>query len=72
MESEEWNEYTGNLDGNPESAQNQCDDAGNQMGNLGIALEMTWNCSGNDKLKEWKQVEIIENELIPKNLVPHI
>ena len=72
MESEERNEYTETLGGNPESAQNQCGDAGNQMGNLGIALEMTWNCSGNDKLKEWKQVEIIENEHIPKNLVPHI
>ena len=42
------------------------------MGNLGIALEMTQNYSGNDELKEWKQVEMIENEHIPKNLVPHI
>ena len=41
MESEERNEYTETLGGNPESAQNQCGDAGNQMGNLGIALEMT-------------------------------
>ena len=33
--------YTGNVGGNAEDAQNQCNDAENQGGNLGIAVEMT-------------------------------
>ena len=53
--------YAGNLDGNAESAQNQCGDGKNQGGNLGIAVEMAQNSSGNDKFKGWREVEIIEN-----------
>ena len=30
---------------------------------------MTQNCFENDKLKEWREVKIIENERICKNLV---
>ena len=44
--------YAGNLGGNAENAQNQCGDEGNQGGNLGIAVEMTQNSSGNDKSGE--------------------
>ena len=44
--------YVGNLGGNAENAQNQCGDAGNQGGNLGIAVEMTQNSSGIDKSGE--------------------
>ena len=33
--------------------------AGNQGGNLTIAVEITWNSDGNDKLKDWKEVRII-------------
>ena len=33
--------------------------AGNQDGNLTIAVEITWNSNGNDKLKDWKEVRII-------------
>ena len=38
-------------------------DAGNQGGNLSTAVEITWNSNGNDKLKDWREVKII-------NLVP--
>ena len=37
----------------------QDDDAGNQGGNLSITVEITWNSNGNDKLKDWKKVKII-------------
>ena len=47
-EYEEWNEnmgnqrgIAGNLGGNAENAQNQCGDAEDQSGKLGIAVEMT-------------------------------
>ena len=51
---------------------NQCGDAGNQAGNLSIAVEMTSNSNGNDKFKEWREVKIIKNEHICKNLVSYI
>ena len=38
---------------------NQGSDAENQGGNLIIAVEITWNSNGNDKLKDWKEVKII-------------
>ena len=38
----------------------------NYIGRSGI------NSNGNDKFKEWREVQIIENEHICKNLVPHI
>ena len=38
---------------------NQGGDAGNQGGNLSIAVEITWNSNGNDKLKDWREVRII-------------
>ena len=38
----------------------------NYIGRNGI------NSNGNDKFKEWREVQIIENEHICKNLVPHI
>ena len=38
----------------------------NYIGRNGI------NSNGNDKFKEWREVQIIENEHIYKNLVPHI
>ena len=44
---------------------NQGGDAGNQSGKLSIAVEITWDSNGNDKLKDWKEVKII-------NLVSHI
>ena len=37
---------------------NQGGDAGNQGGNLSIAVEITWKCNGNDKLKDWREVKI--------------
>ena len=51
---------------------NQGGDAGNQDANLSIAVEMTQNSNVNDKFKEWREVKIIENERISKNLVSHI
>ena len=42
--------------------QNQCGDTKNQDGNLSIAVEMTQNSSGNEKLKEWRDVKMLENE----------
>ena len=41
------------------SVVNQNGDAGNQGGNLSITVEITWNSNGNDKLKDWKKVKII-------------
>ena len=54
--------YAVNLGGNAENAQNQCGDAENEDGNLGIAVVMTKNSSGIDKLKEWRKVKVLENE----------
>ena len=47
-------------------------DAGNQGRNLGIAVKMTQKCNGNDKFKEWREVKILEDEDICKNLVLNI
>ena len=44
---------------------NQSGDAGNQGRNLSVAIEITWNSNGNDKLEDWREVKII-------NLVPRI
>ena len=38
---------------------NQGGDAENQGGNLSIAVEITWSSNGNDKLKDWKEIKII-------------
>ena len=46
--------------------------AGNQVGNLSKLVEMTENSNGNDKFKEWREVKIIQNKHIFKNVVPHI
>ena len=40
---------------------NQGDDAGNQGKNLTIAAEMIYNSKGNDKFKEWREVNMIKN-----------
>ena len=53
------------------NVKNQGDDAGNEGGSLGTAVEMTQNSNENDKFKEWK-VKVIENEHICKNLVSNI
>ena len=60
------------MGGNAKNAGNQGGDVENQGGNLGIAEEMTQEGNGNDKFKEWREVKIIENEHICKNLVLHI
>ena len=39
---------------------NQGGDVGNLGRNLSIAVEITWNSNGNDKLKDWKEVKIIK------------
>ena len=39
--------------------ENQGGDARNQGGNLSIAVEITWNSNGNDKLKVRREVKII-------------
>ena len=44
------------------NAGNQGGDAGNQIENLGIAVEMKKKSTGNDKLKEWREVKIIEKK----------
>ena len=38
---------------------NEGGDAGNQVKNLNIAVDITWNSNANDKLKDWKEVKII-------------
>ena len=57
MENQRGN--AGNLGGNTENVGNQSGDTGNQGGNLSIAVEIIWNSSGNDKLKDWIEVGII-------------
>ena len=42
-----------------ENVVNQDGDAGNQNRNLNIAVEITWNSNGNDELKDWREVQII-------------
>ena len=54
----------GNLCGNMKNVGNQGGDAGNQGGNLSIVVEITWNSNRNDKLKDQREVKII-------NLVRH-
>ena len=49
----------GNLGENTKNVGNQRGDAGNQGGNLSIAAEITWNSNENDKLKNWREVKII-------------
>ena len=67
-ECEEWDgnagaenqcEKTGNLGGNAKNVGNQGGNAGNQVGNLSIAVEITWNSNGNDKFKDWIEAKII-------------
>ena len=62
----------GNLGGNAKNAGNWDGDPENQNRNLGIAVEMAYNSNGNDKFKEWREVKIIENERVCKNLISHI
>ena len=52
-----WNAR--NLGGNTKNVGNKGGDAGNQGGKLSIAVEITWNSNGNDKLKSWREVKII-------------
>ena len=39
---------------------NQVGDVENQGGNLGITVEITQESNGNDKVKEWREVKMIE------------
>ena len=57
--SENQRGNAGNLVGNTKNMGNQGGDAGNQGGDLSIAVEITWNSNGNDKLKDWREVKII-------------
>ena len=47
------------MGGNRKNVGNLCSDAGNQDGNLSIAVEITWNSNGNYKLKDRREVSII-------------
>ena len=58
-EREECEEWYGNL-GN----QDECDDVENQGENLGIAIEMTPNSSGYDKLKGRREIKIKINTFV--------
>ena len=53
-------------------AGNQGDDVENQGGNLGIVVEMKQESNRNGKFKEWREVKVIENEHIRKNVFLHI
>ena len=64
MGAENQRGNVGNLGGNTKNVGNQGGDAGNQVGNLSIAVKIIWNSNGNDKLKDWREVKII-------NLVSH-
>ena len=58
-----------NLGGNTKIAGSKGGDAGNEGRILDIAVEITWKSNGNDKFKEWREIKIIENEHIYKNLI---
>ena len=57
MENQRGN--VGNLGGNSKNVGDQDGDAGSQGRSLSIAVEITWNSNGNDKLKDWREVKII-------------
>ena len=57
MENQRGN--VGNLCGSTKNVGNPGGNAGNQGGNLSIVVEITWNSNGNDKLKDWREVRII-------------
>ena len=57
MENQRGN--VGNLGRNTKNVGNQGGGAGNQGRNLSIAVETTWNSNGNGKLKDWREVKII-------------
>ena len=59
MGAENQRGNAGNLGGNTENVGNQAGNAGNQVGNLSVAVEITWNGNGNDKLKDCREVKII-------------
>ena len=61
-----------NLGGNAKNAENQRGDVQNQGGNLGIVVEMKQESNENDKFKERREVKIIENKHVCKDLVLHI
>ena len=63
------------MGGNAKDAEIQSDNTGNlkySVGNLSIVVETTKTSNGNDKLKEWGKVKIIENQHIYKTSVSHI
>ena len=60
------------MGGNAKNAGNQGGDVENQRANLGIAVEMKQEGNINGKFKEWREVKVIENKQICKNLVLHI
>ena len=60
------------MGGNAKNAGNQGGDGENQGANLGIAVEMKQEGNINGKFKEWREVKVIENKQICKNLVLHI
>ena len=47
------------MGGNTKNVGSQGSDPGNQGGKLSIAVEITWNSNGNDKLKDLIEVKII-------------
>ena len=50
-------------------AGNQGGDVENRGRNLRLAVEMKQESNGIDKFEEWREVKIIENKQICKNLV---
>ena len=60
------------VNGNTKNPWNQGSDAANKNRNLGIAVGVTQNSYGSNKFKEWREIKIIKNEHICKNLVSHI
>ena len=59
MDAENQRGSEGYLYGNTKNLENQGGDAGNQGENLSIAVKITWNSDGNDNLRDWREVKII-------------
>ena len=63
------------MGGNAKNVEIQGGNTGNlkySVGNLSIVVETTKTSNGNDKLKEWGKVKIVENQYIYKTSVSHI
>ena len=61
-----------NLGGNVKNVANQGGDVKNQGGDWARAVEIKQGSNKNGRFKEWREIKVIKNEHICKNLILHI